>query len=259
MAQTATALANKPAWIDLSSEDAAASRDFYAKLLGWQVEVNPDPQYGGYAIAKIGGKDVAGIGPTQAPGAPTAWNLYIGTDDAEDLAKRVTAAGGTVVAPPFDVGDQGRMAVFQDPSGAYISAWQPSAMFGFQCEVPGAFEWGELNARGVDKALPFYTTLFGWTTKVSPMGEGQAPYTELQYDGQSVAGAWEMNAMVPADVPSYWQIYFSVDDVDAYARKAVEGGGRELLPAQDFPGGRFAVLADPQGASFGLLKLKPRE
>ena len=68
-----------------------------------------------------------------------------------------------------------------------------------------------------------------------------------------------MNAMVPADVPSYWQIYFSVDDVDAHAREAVEGGGRELLPAQDFPGGRFAILADPQGASFGLLKLKPRE
>jgi predicted enzyme related to lactoylglutathione lyase len=258
MAQATTSLVNKPAWIDLSSADPAGSRDFYAKLLGWQVEVNPDPQYGGYAIAKLDGKDVAGIGPTQAPGAPTAWNLYIGTDDAEDLAKRVTAAGGTVVAPPFDVGEQGRMAVFQDPSGAFISGWQPSAMFGFQSEVTGAFEWAELNAWGIEKTIPFYTTLFGWTTTVSPMGEDQAPYTEFKVDGESVAGAWEMNKMVPAGVPSYWQIYFSVDDVDASYAKAVEGGAREMLPPQDFPGGRFAILSDPQGAGFGLLTLKPR-
>src|SRR4051812_15194493 len=119
MAQATVSVVNKPAWVDLSSSDAEASRAFYSKLFGWQVEVDPDPQYGGYGMAKVGGTDVAGIGPAQTPGTPTVWNLYIGTDDVDDLAKRVQAAGGTVVAPPFDVGDQGRMAVFQDPSGAY--------------------------------------------------------------------------------------------------------------------------------------------
>jgi uncharacterized protein len=258
MAQATAAIVNKPAWVDLSSSDAGASRDFYAKVFGWEVEVNPDPQYGGYALAKIGGKDVGGIGPSMTPGAPTAWSIYIGTEDVDDLAKRVQAAGGTVAAPPFDVGDQGRMVVFQDPSGAFISAWQGTRMGGFQTEVSNSYGWAELNARGVEKALPFYTQVFGWTTKTSEMGEGQPPYTEFQLDGQSVAGAWEMNPMVPAAVPSYWQVYFNVDDVDGAFRKAIAAGARELLPPQDFPGGRFAIVNDPQGASLGLLKTTPR-
>jgi uncharacterized protein len=258
MAQATQTIVNKPAWVDLSSSDTAASRDFYAKVFGWQVEVNPDPQYGGYALAKLDGKDVGGIGGTQSPDAPTAWNIYIGTDDINDLARKAQAAGGTVVAPPFDVGDQGRMAVFQDPSGAFISAWQGTRMGGFQANVSNSYGWAELNARSVEKALPFYSELFGWTTKTSEMGEGQPPYTEFQLDGQSVAGAWEMNAMVPAQVPSYWQVYFDVDDVDAAYKKALDAGAHEMLPPQDFPGGRFAIVGDPQGASFGLLKTTPR-
>ena len=79
MAQAAIAIANKPAWIELSSKDPAASREFYARLFGWHVEVSPDPQYGGYAMAKVDGDDVAGIGPSQSPDAPTAWGLYIGS------------------------------------------------------------------------------------------------------------------------------------------------------------------------------------
>jgi hypothetical protein len=250
-----TAIANKPAWVDLSSADPAGSRDFYANLFGWKVEVSPDPQYGGYAMATIGDRDVAGIGPSQSPGAPTAWNLYIGTSDAEELAKRIQAAGGTVVAPPFDVGDQGRMAVFQDPTGAFISAWQPGAMSDFLSGVPNTLGWAELSSRGVDKAIPFYHEVFGWTVRVSDMGEGQAPYNEFQLDGDSVAGGMEMNAMVPAQVPSYWTVYFNVDDVDTAYQKAIRAGAKEMLAPQDFPGGRFAILSDPQGATFGLLKM----
>jgi uncharacterized protein len=257
MAQ-ATAIANKPVWVDLSSSDADGSRAFYSKLFGWRVEVNPDPQYGGYALAKIGDKDVAGIGPTQSPGAPTAWMLYIGTSNAEDLAKKVEQAGGTVVAPPFDVGEQGRMAVFQDPSGAFISGWQATAMGGFQTDAANSYGWAELNARGLDRVLPFYQKVFGWTGRTSEMGEGQPPYTEFQVDGESIAGAMEMNPMVPAEVPSYWMVYFNVDDVDGAFRKAIGAGAQEMLAPGDFPGGRFAIVSDPQGAIFGLLKTKPR-
>ena len=113
MTDSTDALIGRPAWVELTTPDVAASGDFYHRLLGWQVDVSPDPQYGGYAVAKVGENDVAGIGPKQSPEAPTAWGLYIGSRDVDGLAERVAAAGGTVVAPPFDVGDQGRMAVFQ--------------------------------------------------------------------------------------------------------------------------------------------------
>jgi uncharacterized protein len=259
MAGTTTAIANRPAWIDLASPDVAASGEFYSKLLGWRIDVSDDPQYGGYAVAKLGDDDVAGIGPKQMPEAPTAWSIYIGSHDLGDLATRVQAAGGTVVVPAFDVGDQGRMAVFQDPAGAFISAWQPMSMSGFTVEGRNAYTWAELNARGIEKAVPFYGSVFGWSPKTSPAGrEGAPPYTEFQLGGVSIAGAMEMNPMVPAEVPSYWMAYFGVDDVDDAFRRAVELGGQEMLAPEDFPGGRFAILSDPQGAAFGLLKLRER-
>jgi hypothetical protein len=162
---------------------------------------------------------MAGIGPKQSPQAPSAWMVYIGTHNAEDTAKKVVAAGGNVIAPPSDVMDQGRMAVFQDPSGAFISVWQPKKMSGAQLVgAPNTLGWAELNSRGFEKSIPFYTKVFGWGDKKSEMGEGMPPYTDFQLAGESIAG------------------------------------GTEMLAPDDFPGGRFAILSDPQGAVFGLLK-----
>ena len=116
MTDTITALTNRPAWIDLATSDAAAARDFYSRLFGWEIEVSDDPQYGGYGTAR----GIAGIGPKQSEQQPSAWSLYIGTDDIDGLASRVERAGGTIMVPPTDVGDQGRFAVFGDPSGGAI-------------------------------------------------------------------------------------------------------------------------------------------
>ena len=255
MAEAKTEVANKPAWIELSTHDAGASRDFYSKLFGWNVEVNPDPQYGGYGMAKVSGHDVAGIGPKMSPETPTAWSVYIGTTDATEASKRAEQAGGRVVMKPLEVPNQGTMAVFQDPSGAYISVWQPANMGRFHSGKANMFGWAELNARSIEKVKPFYKKLFGWAEKKSPMGEGQpGEYTEFQVAGESIAGGVEMNAMVPAEVPSYWLVYFNVDDVDKAAKKAIDLGAMQIVPPQDFQGGRFAILTDPQGASFGLLK-----
>jgi hypothetical protein len=257
MAEAKTAVAHKPVWTDLATSDAAAAREFYGKVFGWDIEVNPDPQYGGYALAKVGGKDVAGIGPKQMDEAPTAWTVYIGTQDAEDTVKKAQAAGGNVIVPTMAVGDQGKMAIIQDPSGAMIGVWQSQNMTGAQLiDKPNSMGWAELNSRGVDKAKPFYTKLFSWGEKKTPP-QGQNPeYTEFQAGGQSIAGAMEMNPMVPAEVPSYWMVYFNVDNVDKAFKKVTDAGGKEMLAPQDMPGGRFAIVSDPQGASFGLLKME---
>ena len=200
MAEAKTAVAHKPVWTDLSTSDAEGARKFYSAVFGWKVEVNPDPQYGGYALAKAGGKDVAGIGPKQMDEAPTAWTVYIGTPDAAETAKKAEAAGAKIIAPVMEVGDQGHMAIIQDPSGAYLGLWQAGKMQGSQ--------------------------------------------------------STGSNAMVPAQVPSYWMVYFNVDNVDKAFDKVVKEGGKEMLAPQDMPGGRFAIVSDPQGASFGLLKME---
>src|ERR1700704_4797871 len=181
MAEAKTSVAYKPVWVDLSSSDAEAARNYYSKLFGWKIEVNPDPQYGGYALAKVGGKDVAGIGPKQMAEAPTAGTGYIGTADADDTVKKAQAAGGNVIVPTMAVGDQGKMAIIQDPSGAMLGVWQSQNMTGAQLiDKPNSMGWAELNSRGVDKAKPFYTKLFKWGEKKTP-AQGENPeYTEFQ-------------------------------------------------------------------------------
>lgn len=252
-----TATKTRPAWVELATDDPAAARDFYTKLFGWDISVSEDPQYGGYAMARLDGGDgdVAGITAKMMPQAPTAWSLYIETDDAAALGDRVQAAGGSVIAPAFDVGDMGRMAVFADPTGAVISAWQAGSARTFRTGDVGAFGWAEVNARGIDRAVEFYRTVFGWQAETSPMGEGQPDYTTFSADGEQVAGGMEMASEVPAEVPSYWMVYFNVADVDAAFERAIDLGAAEVFAPSDMPGGRFAIVNDPQGAMFGLLKL----
>lgn len=253
MANAASAIANKPAWVDLGTTDTAAASRFYSTLFGWDVQVNPDPRYGGYCRVTLDGKDVVGIGPTMSPQQPVAWSVYIGTDDAEALGRKVEAAGGRVLMPAFDVGEQGRMAVFADPGGATISAWQPTAMQGFETEGANAYAWAELNAREVAASLPFYRDVFGWVLHTTDSPD--MPYTEFQLGGRSIAGAMEMSPMAPAEMPNYWLVYFGVDDVDASTAAAVRAGGSEMVAPMDFPGGRMSMIKDPQGAIFGLLRL----
>jgi predicted enzyme related to lactoylglutathione lyase len=246
-----TTRAGRPVWVDLSTSDAAAARAFYADVLGWDVEVDPNPEYGGYAMARSGGFDVAGIGPAQ-PGAPTAWSLYLLTDDAASLGDRVADAGGTVVMPAMTVGDVGRMAVFTDPAGAFFSAWEPNTMAGFHTGVPGSFGWAELNARGVERDLDFYHDVFGWDLDPMDLPDGGV-YTRLGLDGTNFGGAMEMHAGMPAEMPGYWLVYFAVDSVEDTYAGALAAGGAEILPPMPMPGGRFAIVRDPQGAAFAVL------
>lgn len=252
-----TAKEPKPAWVELATDDPAASREFYSQLLGWNVAISEDPQYGGYSMARLsdGDGDVAGITAKMMPEAPTAWGLYIETDDAAALGDAVQAAGGTVIAPAFDVGDMGRMAVFADPTGAVISAWQAGSMRTFRTGDVGTFGWAELNARGIGQAIEFYGKVLGWRAETNPMGEGQPDYTQFYVGEESIAGAMEMQPAIPAEVPSYWMVYFNVSDVDAAFVRANELGATGVVPPSPMPGGRFAIVNDPQGAVFGLLRI----
>jgi len=80
-------------------------------------------------------------------------------------------------------------------------------------------------------------------------------YTLWKVGDQMVAGGMPMGDEFPAEVPSYWAVYFAVDDADATAQRATELGGTVIRQPSDIPDvGRFAVLADPQGAVFSILK-----
>jgi len=254
MADTATVAINSPGWIDYSSRDPAGARDFYSKLFGWQAEVIPDPQAGGYGMFTLDGKQVGGVGPTQNPQQPAAWMGYILVDDAKAIADKTRAAGGAVIVEPMDVMGTGMFAIIADPSGAALGLWQPGTQGGFEVSgKAGSYAWLELNSRDIEKAKAFYTQVFGWTEHTSE-SPGMV-YTEFHLGDDSIAGGMAMPEKVPSEVPSHWLVYFAVDDVDAITKRGTEIGGAVVVEPMEFPGGRFSILRDPQGAVVGLLKL----
>src|SRR6185369_17824248 len=97
-----------PSWADLGTSDLGAAEQFYSDLLGWEIEQGP-PEAGGYAIAKLRGRNVAGLAPQQNPGPP-AWSCHVNVDDVDDIAAKVAEAGGQTVVPPMDVLSEGRFA-----------------------------------------------------------------------------------------------------------------------------------------------------
>lgn len=258
MAETATVAIGEPGWADLSSSDPTAARAFYGDLFGWAADVVDDPAAGGYGMFSVAGKEVAGSGPLQNEQQPTAWTVYVMVDDADATAAKVTAAGGTVLAPPFDVMDAGRMAIVADPSGGVLGLWQPGTHRGFGLRgASGSFCWAELNSTDLARAQAFYAAVFDWDPVASPV-PGMT-YTEFKLRDQSIAGGMSMMPDVPAGTPSNWLVYFAIDDVDATVAKLKLLGGGVHHPPDDIPEvGRFAVVHDPQGGVFALLQPLPR-
>jgi hypothetical protein len=117
--------------------------------------------------------------------------------------------------------------------------------------TPGAFSWNELMTTDPDAALRFYGSLFGWT--VEPMAMPQGTYHVVKAGGAPVGGVMKLPKEA-GTMPPCWGSYVTVADVDAVARKGVELGGKVIHGPEDIPGvGRFAVLADPQGAVINVI------
>jgi len=136
-------------WIELSTSDQLGATAFYSNLFGWEAEETPIPPDGIYTMFRMRGRYVAAAASQRederAQGVPPHWNTYVASDDADQTAKAAEAAGGTVLAPPFDVLDAGRMAVFADPQGATFGVWQPKNHPGAQLvNEPNTYGWSEL-------------------------------------------------------------------------------------------------------------------
>ena len=97
--------------------------------------------------------------------------------------------------------------------------------------------------------------VFGWTADTH--GEGPGAYTEWQVSGRSVGGMMLKPPMMPAEVPPHWGVYFAVVDADVAVERMKELGGALLMGPMDIEPGRFAVVADPSGAVFNVIALKP--
>jgi uncharacterized protein len=244
-----------PCWSDVTSTDLPRAVEFYTALFGWDANVAPQPEAGGYTMFSLKGKSVAAGSPPQQEGMPSHWTTYLASDDVDATAAKIREAGGTVLVDPFDVFDAGRMTVAQDPTGAVFGVWQAGNHIGAElANEPRTMNWNECQTNDPAAAAAFYEAVFGVEVKAFPTAEGRPPYNVIHVAGRGVAGIFEINEYM-GDVPPNWSTVFSVANHDETVAKAKELGGTTLMQGLDIPEiGRLAVLKDPTGAVFQVLQ-----
>jgi len=112
----------------------------------------------------------------------------------------------------------------------------------------GRFVWFELMTSDPKAAAAFYSPVTGWGTAA---WDGPMPYTMWTVNGVPIGGLMQLP---DASAPPFWLAHISTPNVDETVTQAIALGARVLAPAADIPTiGRFAVLADPQGATFAAF------
>ena len=172
-------------------------------------------------------------------------------DDVDALADVVTSNGGQILAGPMEVFESGRMLHIQDPTGAQLGLWQARNHIGAGLiNTAGAMCWNELLTTDAEAAKDFYAKLFGWEYQTDENG-----YIMILNGGRNNGAMMQMDESF-GGMPSMWQPYFSVADVDAAIEQAQGSGGIVIIPKTEAPGaGHFAYLRDPAGAHFYIIQL----
>ena len=244
-------------WIELATSDQAAAKTFYSALFGWTANDMPMGPSDFYTIFRLDGRDAAAgytIRPEdRAQGVPPHWMMYIAVQSADETAARAGRLGGKIIAPPFDVFEAGRMALIADPAGAMFSLWQPKKNLGIGIAgVPGTLCWSDLSTADPEAAIRFYEGLLGW--KITPGENDPSGYLHIKNGEQFIGGIPPRTNRDP-HAPPHWLPYFLVAGCDASIAKAQQLGAKVCLPPMTLEKvGRFAVLADPQGAVFAIFQ-----
>lgn len=249
-------------WVDLSAHDVEAAKRWYSQVFGWEMTPSSDSAMQ-YSMALQGGKLIAGFGQTsdemKAQGVPPMWNSYAWVDDCKRVEAAAVEAGGKVIVPTVQIGEFGSMAFLQDPEGAMIGLWQPGLHRGAQLNSePNSFCWNELYVRDVGRAKDFYGKTLGWTYQALPVGDYE--YAILKVGERDNGGIMPMDGPMWEGVPPHWMVYFAVADVDATCKTIEATGGKVCVQPTTISVGRFAVVNDPQGATFSVITLaKPAD
>lgn len=247
--------AGTPCWVDISVPDPEAAKAFYRAVLGWSSFVDTGEDFGYYTICQVDGRAAAAIGPLQYEGQPSAWTVYVASDDADATTKLISDNGGKVIAEPMDIPGSGRMAIATDPQGATFGVWQSAGMHGVEVYMePGSLVWTDIRSSDPDAGRAFYAAVFGY--RYESFEDVPPGYTIASFDGardgESFAGIGGMTDAAEGTAP-HWVAYFIVPDADAAAASARAGGGTVLSEPFHSSWGKMVPLADPFGAPFFVL------
>jgi predicted enzyme related to lactoylglutathione lyase len=249
-----------PCWVTNLQHDVSTATAFYAELFGWEMESGPE-DVAPYALGRLRGRDVAGIGTMPDPDARPAWVMEVRVDDLGATVARVRASGGTVLQECVDFTPVGRLGVFEDPQGAVFCAWEPGEREGAQLvNEPGAWSMGALRTDDTDDAARFYGSVFGWET------EAFGPATMFRLPGyfggeESQPVPRDVVAVMvaaPSDTDPAWGVDFWIDDVERGVEVVRRRGGSVLQgPVDAPPAFSQAIVTDPGGAVLSISQLRP--
>jgi predicted enzyme related to lactoylglutathione lyase len=237
-------------YADLATTEPHAALDFYGDLFGWTARELPGP----YWALDLEGLQAAGLSilldRLRASGVPPHWASYVAVGDVDAITAHAEQLGAQVVAEPFGIGEAARMSAIADPQGANLMLWEGRTFPGAGVvNAPGALSWNDLHTPAPEEAAGFYRGLFGWRIEEAPGSHGQ--YLLISNGERTNGGILESH---DEGGPPFWTPYFGAADLDATIVRAQDEGGRLVFGPIAVPQGRFALLADPQGAAFSLVE-----
>ncbi len=248
-------------WADISVPDVAAAKAFYTSLFGWHYADRIVERRAVYSHAFLSADarrehPVAGIAPLwqgQSENSVLAWHPHILVENADQTLARMTDAGGTIIVPPMDIMDAGRMAICCDTVGSSMVVWQPYSYFGAEVlRQPATIAWFELITDRPEDARCFYQQAFGW--KSYKITKNEADYW-MFYLGQRLTGGMQTDS-APTDGSHHWCVYFRTEDLGKCLEDcAAQGGQVAYGPRQEPAIGSYAVCTDNQGQRFGLIQI----
>ena len=116
-------------------------------------------------------------------------------------------------------------------------------------KTPGIISWNEICTRDPEASKKFYTDMFGWESQDMPMPTGS--YTMFNTGGRPVAGLVQLPPEAEK-APTAWMGYITVENLTEAVEKARGLGASICKDVTELPMGSFAIVTDPQGATFGL-------
>jgi predicted enzyme related to lactoylglutathione lyase len=250
-------------WIELATTDQHAAKNFYGSLFGWAANDLPMRPGAFYTMFQLDGHGVGAaytLRPDQlAKQIPPHWMLYVLVENADATADRIAKAGGTILQPPCDAMDVGRMAIIKDPTGAPFCIWQAKKSRGtLLVGEPGALCWADLNSPDPARARRFYGDVFDWKFTADTHSDPPSGYLHIQ-NGRDFIGGIPPLRPESAHIPPHWLSYFQVADCETAAAKAKALGAKVFLePFTMEDVGSFAILDDPSGAAFAIFQPLPK-
>jgi len=250
-------LPGKIIWHDLLTTDLEGSKQFYSGLFGWEFESLPlrlgFGQSSEYVLIRHDGKLIGGmvdVSRLDGTANSSQWVVLMSVADVDAAANRVKISGGTILTPPTDLNERGKIAVVTDSDGALFAILETRDGDPEDREpAAGEFMWDEVWTSNVDAAMDFYRQV----TPMQPVSKdlGSVNYRGLQSQGRPRIGMLQ-NPMQDKGLEPTWVSYVRVADMSLLDRVA-ELGGEVLMDAEPRDiGGEVAIVAGPSGAGLAL-------